>query len=220
MFSTRKKHARLEKSQRPRGESRRGLFRTPMKLLGRFPMNWFMNLKIGKKLGLGFGLVEVLMISMGLFAIAQLSKVNDSTVEITTNWLPSIRELGDLRFDTASVRRDTLNYIVSTGDKKAQFEEKIKNDFNQVAADEKTYEPLIASEEERKIYQESIAQWNKYAEVNAQVRELAKDGKNSEAVQLAQSIGGPLFEASAKALAEDVALNNQGADNADRKSVV
>ncbi len=181
-------------------------------------MNWFMNLKIGKKLGLGFGLIEVLMIAMGMFAIAQLGKVNASTVEIATNWLPSIRALGELRFDTATVRRDTLNYIVSTGDKKAQFEEKIKNDFNEVVADEKVYEPLISSTEERKIYQEAIDQWSKYVETNAQVRALAKDGKNSEAIQLAQSVSGPLFEASAKALAEDVDLNDRGAAEAAKQA--
>src|SRR4051812_39036907 len=141
-------------------------------------MNWFMNLKIGKKLGLGFGLIEVLMIAMGMFAIAELGKVNGSTVEIVTNWLPSIRALGKLQFDTATVRRDTLNYLVSTGDEKAQNEEKLKSDFNRVVGDEKTYEPLILTAEERKHYQESVDRWNKYVAADAQVRALAKDGKN------------------------------------------
>jgi len=79
----------------------------------RIAMNWFMNLKIGKKLGLGFGLIELLMIAMGGFAIGELGKVNGSTMEIANNWLPSIRALAELKFDASSVRRDTLNFVVA-----------------------------------------------------------------------------------------------------------
>jgi CHASE3 domain sensor protein len=43
-------------------------------------MQRFSNLKIGKKLLLGFGAVEVLVLILGLFAITQISKVNGGTV--------------------------------------------------------------------------------------------------------------------------------------------
>src|SRR5580704_12283771 len=107
-------------------------------------MSWFSDLKIAKKLGFGFGVVEVLMIVLGVFAIAQISKVNASTVDIATNWLPSVRALAELNYDAASVRRDTLNFIVAT-DKRPHYEEKLTAEVVQLQEIEKRYEPMIAS---------------------------------------------------------------------------
>jgi len=160
-------------------------------------MNWLRDMKIGKKLGLGFGIVEILMIGLGVFCIIQLSKVNASTVEIATNWLPSVKAVGELRFETATFRRDTLNYIISR-DKRQLFEERMSASLAAVANDEKAYEPLISSDEERRLYQGFRDQWDKFMAVNKRVIELAKQQKNIDAGNLAQSEGAGFFEASAK----------------------
>ncbi len=131
-------------------------------------MNWFSNLKIGKKLVLGFGLVEVLMIVLGIFSIVELSKVNNNTVDIATNWLPSVRTIADLRFDASALRRDTINYVVTT-EKKSHYEEKMKAEFDMISSDEKAYESMISSDEERKLYQGFRDQWDKYLPVRARV---------------------------------------------------
>ncbi|MGA8272709.1 MAG: methyl-accepting chemotaxis protein, partial [Candidatus Sulfotelmatobacter sp.] len=180
-------------------------------------MNWFSNLKIGKKLGLGFGLVLALTAVLGIFSILQLSKVNSSTVDIATNWLPSVRVLGKINFDTSGVRRDTLNYIVAT-DKRPHYEEKVNTGLQAVADDEKEYEPMISSPEEKALYQGFRESWDKYNVVRARVKELAGQNKNSEAIVLAQTEGSELYEAAAKFLNEDVALNDKGAKDAATQS--
>jgi len=170
-------------------------------------------MKITMKLGLGFAAVLALVLILGVFSLIELSKTNGNTVEIATNWLPSVRTIAELRFDAAALRRDTLNYIIAT-DKKPHYEEKMKGELNTVADDEKKYEPLISSDEERKLYQQFRDQWDKYMAVNARVVELARQNKNAEAIILAQSEGSQLFEAAAKYLQEDVELNNKGATDA------
>ena len=176
-------------------------------------MAWFSKMKITMKLGLGFAAVLALVLILGVFSLIELSKTNGNTVEIATNWLPSVRTIAELRFDAAALRRDTLNYIIAT-DKKPHYEEKMKGELNTVADDEKKYEPLISSDEERKLYQQFRDQWDKYMAVNARVVELARQNKNAEAIILAQSEGSQLFEAAAKYLQEDVELNNKGATDA------
>ena len=180
-------------------------------------MSWFSDLKIAKKLGFGFGVVEVLMIVLGVFAIAQISKVNASTVDIATNWLPSVRALAELNYDAASVRRDTLNFIVAT-DKRPHYEEKLTAEVVQLQEIEKRYEPMIASDEERKLYQGFRDQWEKYMAVNTRMKDLAKENKNTEAVILAQAEGSQTFEAAAKILEDDVALNDKGAADAAKQA--
>jgi methyl-accepting chemotaxis protein len=70
-------------------------------------MSWFNNLKIGKKLTVGFGGVEVLMVGLGIFCMYQLAKVNRSTVEMATDALPSVVSIAELRFGATAVRKDT-----------------------------------------------------------------------------------------------------------------
>lgn len=180
-------------------------------------MGWFNNLKIGKKLGLGFGIVEVLMVALGMFSILQLSKVNNSTVDIATNWLPSVRTLGELKFDTAGLRRDTLNYIVAT-DKRQHYEEKLKGEIDAIAADEKKYEPMISSDEERKLYQGFRDQWDRFFDMNHRIRELAAQNKNAEALNVQQGEAAQLFDGAAKFLQDDVELNDKGAADAAKRA--
>jgi len=170
-------------------------------------------MKIAPKLGFGFGGVLILVVMLGIFSLVQLSKINNSTVDIATNWRPSVRVVGELRFDAAAVRCDTLNYILGT-EKRQHYEEKINGELGAIASDEKKYEPLISSDEERKLYQGFHDQWDKYMVVNAQVKELANQNKNREAVDLAQSEGSQLFEAVSKDLQDDVDLNDKGAADA------
>ena len=136
-------------------------------------MTWFSKMKIAPKLGLGFGSVLMLVVLLGVFSLLQLSKINGNTVDIAINWLPSIKVLGELRLDAADVRKDTLNYMVAT-DKKQHYDEMINSDLSAIADDEKKYEPLISSDEERKLYQEFRADWDKYIVVNTQIREISK----------------------------------------------
>ena len=59
-------------------------------------MEFFRNLKIGMKLMFVVLSVVVMTAFLGVFSVIQLSKVNDVTVDITGNWMPSIqfRETG------------------------------------------------------------------------------------------------------------------------------
>ena len=155
-------------------------------------MTWFGKMKIAPKLGLGFGSVLMLVVILGVFSLVQLSKINGNTVDIATNWLPSIKTLGELRLDAADVRKDTLNYMVAT-DKKQHYEERINTELSAIADDEKKYEPMISSDEERKLYQGFRDQWDKYIVVNTRIREFAKQNKFAEAVNLQQSEGRPAF---------------------------
>ncbi len=182
-------------------------------------MTWFRKMKIAVKLGLGFGSVLALVIILGVFSLLQLSKINGSTVDIATNWLPSVRTIAELRFDTAALRRDTLNYVMAT-DKKQHYEEKIQGEVGAIADDEKKYEPLISSDEERKLYQGFRDQWDKYIVVNTRAMDLARQNKNAEAISLAQSEGSEFFEAAARYLKDDVDLNDKGAADAAKSAAV
>src|SRR5579862_4041430 len=170
-------------------------------------MNMFRNLRVGTKIGIGFGLLTFLMLILSAFSIWQLSKVNGSTVEIATNWLPSIRVLQELRYDASSVRRFELNHVLD-GDKKTMDsdQENIVKNIAEVSEDLKSYEPMISSDEERHLYQSFQTEWVKYLAVQKRVLELSAQNKKGEAKDLTEDEGRTEFLATMKIVEDDVEL--------------
>ena len=102
-------------------------------------MNALGNLKIGKKLGLGFAIVLLLTVTLGIVSLAQISKVNGNTVDIATNWLPSVQTLGKLAVDTSAFRRYELAFLLSDDESGRQTNITAMNDLlSTIEADEKT----------------------------------------------------------------------------------
>ena len=158
-------------------------------------MNALRNLKIGKKLGLGFGIVLLLTVTLGVVSLAQISKVNGNTVDIATNWLPSVQALGKLAVDTSAFRRYELAYLLSEDESGRQADLTSMNDLlSTIEADEKKYEPMISSDEERKLYNDFRTQWNDYQTVHNQAMELFRENKADTGRKLVTTQGLVLSE--------------------------
>jgi len=174
-------------------------------------MSWFKNLKLTKKLGLGFGLVLAFMLGLGILAITELSRVDASMVDVSTNWLPSVQAVGTLQFDVATIRRFELSQVLAPD---AAAMEKFRTNADQtqlkLAADLKTYEPLVSTDEERGLYNDFRAGWDQYMALEKKVVELSLQNKKAEARDLSLSQGSELFAAATKPLQADVELNAKG----------
>src|ERR1700751_4495636 len=146
-------------------------------------MGWFRNLKIGAKLGVGFGAVLILVVLLGMLAMLQLSKVNASTTDLATNWLPSVQTLGTLQSDASSLRRWELYYLLNDTDAGMQEgQNKLSGVEAKVRADEKEYEPMISSNEERTLYNDYKNAWDKHLTVHTSIAEMVKQNKRKEAI--------------------------------------
>jgi methyl-accepting chemotaxis protein len=174
-------------------------------------MRWFRNLNIGMKLTLGFGTIGILMIGLGIFSLIQMSAINANTVDLATNWMPSVRVLGEIRYVISTERRFEL-YHTQRADKKDETADEAgmakQNDL--LAKAQKEYEPLISSPEERALYTEFVARWNKRTEMERQVLDLSRQNKKAEARALGLFTERELFNSAADKLGEDVDLNVKG----------
>jgi len=178
-------------------------------------MLWFRNLKIGKKLGLGFGVIEVLQLALGIFAVIHLSKVNSSTVDIATNWLPGIRALDGLKYDVSVARRGEKDCILANEKKDIEANEaKLNRRLDVVLDDQKRYESLISSGEDRQIYDDFRARWDESLAVTKRVVLLAEQNKDSEAFALQEAEGKAAFEAATKVLQDALDLNHRRVEKA------
>lgn len=183
-------------------------------------MKWFENLKVSRKLGLGFGLVLFLMVGLGTFSLSQLAKVNHSTLDIATNWLPSLRVVGQIRYDAADLRKKELNLLLSDKKDAEAFAKQIQEIDSRLDGHLKEYEPMVANEEERKLQHSIVGHLTQYRNVRARVLDLFEKGKHEDAVRLAQSDGKDAIDAATAELGEDMLLNEKGGITASQTAAV
>ncbi len=160
----------------------------------------------------------VVMTAMGLLAIRQMQGINANTVDIQTNWLPSVRVLGELRAGTITYRNVIRQHLLSDSlaEKLAQ-EKTLQGVVDRNTEIRARYEKLIAAPEERAMYDEWSREWESYKKGTLDVMALsrASAGKSvREAEELNSKIVNPIGLKADEILAKDIEFSNTGADKA------
>lgn len=181
-------------------------------------MKWFYNLKISTKLITSFLVVLSLTAFMGVFATIQLAAVNETTKEITSNWLPSVRLTQEVRFNFTEYRVRVTRHIMATDPAEmAQIEQQISEKLADINAVRAEYEKLITSPEERQLYSSFVEKLEAYLITSRRVISLSNEGKTEEARVLFAGDGRRASGEVAESLEKIVLLNNQGASQADER---
>lgn len=178
-------------------------------------MKWFNDLRISGKFALVVLTILALTAFVGFFSIYQLSRVNGSTIDIATNWLPSVKMLGRVLVDVNELRRAELQTALSTSDTAAdKFRKRFDRSLEDLAKDAAAYEKLITSEQEQKLYDEFKKTWSLYLIEHQKVMETVKEGKHEESIALLQGESSKYMDSVFDTLGRDVELNDKGADEA------
>ena len=160
----------------------------------------------------------VAMTGMGLLAVKNMRAIHANTVDITTNWMPSIRVLGDLRAGVITYRTVLREHMLAETLEEKEASEKtlaaVVENNNKIRA---LYEPMITSPEERTLYSEWSKTWDAFKHGAQEVMALSRKavGKTpTEAHDLnAKTVNKIGIEAD-NILKKDIDLNNTGADKA------
>ncbi|UYO48879.1 MCP four helix bundle domain-containing protein [Rhodopseudomonas palustris] len=167
-------------------------------------------------------LVALLLVAvsgLGALSVLKLNSMNANTVEITTNWLPTVTVLGEMRAQVLSYRMKLRDHLLETNDDKmAAIEKQIEALNGKIKESQKRYEVLISSPEERQIYQSWVEIWGKYRAVVPKLLELSRKANNGqisvEGANLLSNTLTPLADQMDVELQKDIDLNNKGADDA------
>lgn len=172
------------------------------------------QISIRTKITTIIGFLLVVLAGMGLLAALSMRAINNNTVEIANNWLPSIKALGDLHVDVMAYRASLRAHMLAdTIEGKLSVEQTMERQTQELDKTRKVYEPMIASAEEKALYESWAKSWNEYLSTVKDVLALSRKdvGRHpQDAIDLnkkAASIG----DASEEFLVKDIALNNAGA---------
>src|SRR2546421_466 len=102
----------------------------------------------------------VTMTFMGIFSFFQLRAINETTQDIQTNWLPSVRWLSELRVQSARYRAILRDHILITEPKaKAGIDKNLEDRIKEYNNATLKYQDLITSPEERALFNELTKLW-------------------------------------------------------------
>lgn len=149
---------------------------------------------------------------IGGLAFVQMRAINAAAQDIQTQWLPSVRWLGEMRVQSSRYRavlRDHL--IVSDAAARADVDKNLvarRADYDKAW---KSYQPLISSAQERDLTVELEKLWQTFIAGALQVQSFATRGDLAAAKQVNADIVVPKGRAMDAAMAKLVELNDNGA---------
>jgi methyl-accepting chemotaxis protein len=160
----------------------------------------------------------VAMTGMGLLAVRNMRAINTSTVDINTNWLPSVRVLGDLRAGVITYRNVIREHMLAqTLEEKEAAEKTLATVVESNAKIRQSYETMITSPEERALYTEWSKTWDAYEKGTQEVMALSRRDAGKfprEAHELNTKTVNKIGLQSDEVLKKDIDLSNAGADKA------
>jgi methyl-accepting chemotaxis protein len=175
----------------------------------------FKNLKLATKLFGSFLIVLALMAGLGTYAISQLATVNGSTVDLATNWLPSVRNLIEIKANLNHQRVLQFQRVTATNPTEIAATEKLLAEkIAGMHKFEDIYVPLISSPEEKQLFGQYKAERDGFLNDQARIVELAGQNKAGEAMALLVGASNVHFNALRTLIGQLCDLNVDGGTKA------
>jgi methyl-accepting chemotaxis protein len=178
----------------------------------------FAKLSIRAKITAVVAFLLATIAGVGLLSITSMRSINASAVELRSDWLPSVRLLGELKIQLVSYRSILRSHFLElTAEGKAAAEKRIDTANKAILKIRQDYEKVINSPEERALYNDWVKQWTEYETGEQEVVALSRSsvGKYpAEAQQLNEAKYLPIGQKADAILNRDIELNNMGADAA------
>lgn len=174
------------------------------------------NMNIGSRAGLGFTIIGLLVLAMGLIALFQANEMDDATAEIRVEWLPAVQDVGEVGSGLGRTRALTLRTLtMKEGDQLKETVGLVRRINQEISAFLINYEKEIDSPDDRKLFEDFKSSYAKYLSYQERILDgvLASVERGDE-IEVAN---GPLASAADQmmaALNKLIKFNEQGAVHA------
>ena len=148
-------------------------------------MNKFDDISLRGKMLINFLISGGILIAAIVFCLFQIRSIGNDSREISTNWLPSVQQTGEISQLRLRYRVRSLEYMLaSSDDERAKISESLVSLDKTLGEALKKYESLISSAEEKKTYDELVSAVSGYRGVVQEAMTLTKGGQLEEAQKM------------------------------------
>jgi methyl-accepting chemotaxis protein len=148
------------------------------------------NFSIAPRAAIGFGLVALLVVLLGIFSLTQMGAMREKSDEINENWLPSVLAIGDVNVNVLRLRAITLRLILNRDSAQVQNNLRLAEELrSSLGKSLGNYEQLISSAEEQGIYDEFKRAEAAYLQEQGRITEAVRQGDFEAAAEV---VGGSI----------------------------
>ncbi|MBP8173808.1 MAG: methyl-accepting chemotaxis protein [Aeromonadaceae bacterium] len=178
-------------------------------------MSFFLNLPIGKKLLLAFGLMATLMLILGLFAIYELEKVKYSSTVIVEEHLPRLVAAAKIDVKTSDYRRRQLRMLEQhTQEENRKYAERLQQDESAMAEELERLAALVKHPDDQASIENLTSDWKKYEAQQQQITAFNQQGDKASASKLLNGDSDKLFLAIKEQIKQLIDANKEDASAA------
>ncbi len=173
------------------------------------------SLTIGKRSTLGFGLIGLLVLFLGLFALNQMANMRNESKEVDENWLPSIMALSELNVTVMRIRANTLRLALAEESQMVQeTAQRLTQMRSEVAQRDADYAKRVTTADERAAYERFKQGFDQYLLLQQRVVDHVVRGERAQAVTIVNGeINGHADNVTAS-LNQLLTINNEEANRA------
>lgn len=169
--------------------------------------------------------LTILMLTLtGTLAVVALrgtDQLNGNLVDIKDNWLPSVRYLGEMNTATADYRINGANHVLAQSpEEMGHAERRLQEEMQKIETAKRSYEPLIASDAERKLFMDFQNAWQQYEKLNVTLLTISQAGDKAKAVALFQDDMRVAYNTASDLLGKLTELNVRGSEKAGTESQI
>ena len=173
------------------------------------------SMNIAPRAGLGFGLVALLVVALGAFALMQMGSMRQQSQQVDSNWLPSVIAVGKMSQDTLRIRALNLRLLINRDPQSLQQNKARIDDIKAgLSKAQQQYQTLIVLPEEQTLFDRYLKLEQQYLGLQSQVTDLSVQGQVDDAVALVNGEMNQLADQLTATLNELIALNNHHANTA------
>jgi len=191
-------------------------------------MKWFHDLPIARKLAVGFTLTTLMTLALGVFVLVRLGEANDQLRAMSTNDIPSVQHLGEVRAQLGEFRTYEMAQltVLDKPESVADYDKRMADTGKIVNAELAAYAALPAGDKERQLYEVVAARTADYFKANGLIKAAIAAGDGVTAQQISDEQSRPARRALFAALKELGEFSNgvvagriEGANATHRNSV-
>jgi len=161
---------------------------------------------------LSFGIICLLLASVGATVLYKMSGVHLSAVQLQTDWLPSVRQAG--RIETAGLlyRLDARRFVMDDDRQSSESVNKLSGLKKSLLSSVQTYGPMVSSPEEQQAYKQVNADAVAYIAKIDELVELSQRKSNSELFVFIRDFTSPQAKALQASIEKLIEVNMKGAE--------
>jgi methyl-accepting chemotaxis protein len=172
----------------------------------------FSDLRVGLRMALGFGLLLLVMLAMGLYAVSRVNKIQDGVTDLATHWLASTQDLAGINEALNQMRRAELQLLLGGVVKEERA--RLDKQWTVVPPLMQRYESNISSPEERTRFDTFKGIVEAYKASQPKLLTLIEQGQQEAALAYLRGDSRRVFRSTTDAITQLIESNDKGAAQA------